>query len=134
MMKKPKPVIYMYMSFGMGILLATFWRLLIQDFHGKEAYIKLIKEGWFEMHWAWWIIPIITTMMIYNKIISKFVKLTTWMTLLNGGPKTEDTHNAQSLGNWQQSNRPPPPPPPPKRSSTQSSNPVKPLTEGKRKK
>lgn len=48
---------------GQGFALGVFFGFMVlaiyQDFLGKEAYIERVSEVWYEMHWAWWLIPFV---------------------------------------------------------------------------
>ena len=91
---------------------------LMQDWHGKEAVIQMIQDGWTDTHWTVWLAAWFMLLVLYARNALAFKAETLWMTIKNPAKvnvEADTPRNSQSPAGMTRPLRPPPPPMPPVR-------------------
>lgn len=60
--------------FILGMLFNAGFTMAIQDWQGKEAYLKWVAEGWVDYHWLFGAAMAITAFVMYTKWCAKEIK------------------------------------------------------------
>lgn len=57
-------------SFWTGFFFHLVINLFHQDWIGKEGYLMLVDQNWWDIHWSVWVLPTIALMYFYYKTLN----------------------------------------------------------------